>query len=75
MVIYLGTYAVKGIITFALGGVLLIFAVMFLQLFFTRYPSDIGNMINGLPLAFVGFLFVGLGFWGIVKDATESKSK
>jgi hypothetical protein len=71
----LGTYAVKGIITFALGGVLLIFAVMFLQLFFTRYPSDVGNVINGLPLAFVGFLLVGLGIWGIVKDASGSRPK
>ncbi len=73
--IYLGGYAVKGIITFAIGGVLLIFAVMFLQLFFTGSPSDIGNMINGLPLAFIGFLFVGLGIWGIIKDALENKPK
>lgn len=75
LVIYLVSYAAKGIITFALGGVLLTFALMTLQVFFNSSPSSFGNGVYGLALAFLGFLFVGLGMWGIVKDAIGNKSK
>jgi hypothetical protein len=71
----LGVNAIKGIITFALGGLVLIFAFEFIQLFFTGTPANFGDIVNGLPLAFIGFLFVGIGLWAIIQDAMASRTK
>ncbi len=72
--VFMGFNAVRGILTFALGGVLLIFALQFLQLFFTSYPSSVGNLINGVPLAFLGFVLIGMGIWGIIRDVIPGKT-
>jgi len=71
----LGANAIRGIITFALGGLVLIFALGFIQLFFATSPANVGNLVSGVPLAFVGFLFVGIGLWAIIQDAIGSRIK
>jgi hypothetical protein len=64
--------AIRGIITFALGGLILIFGLGFVHLFFVSSPSSIGGLMNGLLLTFIGFLFIGMGLWGIIQDALGS---
>ncbi len=69
----MGANAIKGIITFALGGVFLVFACGLVNLFFTREPASFSQGITGLVLAVIGFLFVGVGLWGIIQDAVATK--
>jgi hypothetical protein len=71
----LGANAVKGILTFALGGLLLAFAWLFSTLFFTSPPTNSGDIVITLLLAFTGFLFVGIGLWALLQDALASKTK
>jgi hypothetical protein len=71
----LRTNAIKGIITFALGGVILVFALWFILPFFNQTSISLETMMNGLTLSFIGFLFIGMGFWAIIKDAMDSTKK
>ncbi len=60
----MGTNAVKGIITFALGGL-----VFVIDLFFTSRAASLGNILNGFALAFIGFLVVGIGLLALMQYA------
>ena len=71
----MGANAVKGIITFALGGVILVFSFGFISLFFSGETANMSHAINGLFLAVIGFLFVGVGLWGIIQDAVATRTK
>jgi hypothetical protein len=71
----LRTNAIKGIITFALGGVILVFALWFILQFFNQTPASLEAMMNGLTLSFIGFLFIGMGLWAIIRDASDSTKK
>ena len=56
---------------FALGGVIVLFSFELIQTAFQGYPSNLGGLINGLPLAFIGFLAIGIGLWSIIRDAWQ----
>jgi hypothetical protein len=71
----LRTNAIKGIITFALGGIIIVFALWFILQFSNQASTSLEAMMNGLTLSFIGFLFIGMGFWAIIKDATDSMKK
>ncbi|HLN45994.1 MAG TPA: hypothetical protein VK209_09845, partial [Candidatus Sulfotelmatobacter sp.] len=60
----------KGTITFALGGLVLAFV-----LFFTSRADSLNSILSGFVLMFIACLFIGLGLWGIIQDATTSRAK
>jgi len=69
--------SLKGIVSFAIGGVLLIFAIYLVVLgvqFETRIQySSHGPLINGLILGFAAFILLGLGLFLIIESAVTPK--
>jgi len=69
--------SLKGLVSFAIGGVLLIFAIYLVVLgvqFEARIQySSQGPLINALILGFAAFLLLGLGLFLIIESAVSPK--
>jgi predicted branched-subunit amino acid permease len=66
----LGVNAVKGIITFALGGLVLAITFFFTGIVMITGRSDsLFSVLFGFLAAFIGFLLIGLGLWALIQDA------
>ncbi len=73
---FLGENAVKAIITFALGGFVLAVDSFFMGLVvFQGVSGNLGSVLSGFGIAFVGFLLVGIGLWAMVQDAVTAKTE
>jgi len=64
--------SLKGLFSFAIGGVLLIFAI-YLVVLGVQSEVPLGPLINGLILGFTAFLLLGLGLFLIIESAVSSK--
>lgn len=62
-----------GIFTFAIGGVLLLFAFRLVNTAFQPVSLNNGNLINGLAFGFLGFLLLGFGLYLFIEDATSKR--
>ncbi|MDH5663899.1 MAG: hypothetical protein OEY90_05485 [Candidatus Bathyarchaeota archaeon] len=69
--------SLKGLVSFAVGGVLLILAIYLVvwgALSETRIQySSHGPLINGLILGFAAFILLGVGLYFIIESAVSSK--
>jgi len=65
--------SLKGLVSFAVGGVLLLF-VLYLVISSAQSPySSFGPLINGIALGFAAFLLLGFGLFLIIESAVTSK--
>ncbi len=71
----MGANAVRGIITFALGGLVLVIDLFFNGVaVFTGGTAGLGSVLGGFAIAFIGFLLVGVGLWAMIQDAVASRA-
>ena len=62
---------IKGLLTFALGGVLLTILWIVLN-FGPNYASEgVTSVLGAIVIGFLGFLFVGIGLSAIIEDANR----
>jgi len=66
--------SLKGVFTFAVGGVLLLFALYLVFMSAQSEYVQLGPLINGLILGFTAFLLLGLGFLLITESAVAKDS-
>jgi hypothetical protein len=60
-----------GILVFAVGGVLLLYAFGLSSTAFVSSFSITGDMINVLAFGFLGFVLLGFGLYLFIEDATS----
>jgi hypothetical protein len=65
--------SLKGVVSFAIGGTLLIFALYFVISDAQSPYSGLGSLINGIALSFATFLLLGIRVYMITESAVSSK--
>jgi len=71
----LGANAIKGIITFALGGLVLAIDLLLAGgKVLTGNSIDLGSVTTGLAVSFIGFLLLGIGLWAMIQDAVANRT-
>lgn len=65
--------SLKGLVSFAIGGVLLVFTLYIVFWGALSQSPSVGTLINGLAIGFVAFLLIGLGLFLIIESAVSSK--
>jgi len=70
----LGANAIKGIITFALGGLVLAIDLLLGGNVLTGNSIDLSSVTTGLAVSFIGFLLLGIGLWAMIQDAVASRT-
>jgi len=65
--------SLRGLISFAVGGSLLLFVLYLVILSAQSSYSSIGPLINSVVLGFTAFLLLGLGLFLIIESAVSSK--
>jgi len=67
--------SLKGLVSFALGGSLLLF-VLYLVVQSAQSPySGLGPLMNAVVLGFATFLLLGLGLFLIIESAVASRKR
>ena len=70
----MGANAIKGIITFALGGLVLAIDLLLGGNVLTGNSIDLSSVTTGLAVSFIGFLLLGIGLWAMIQDAVASRT-
>jgi len=65
--------SLRGLISFAVGGTLLLFALHLVIASAQFEYFEFGTLMNGMALGFLAFILLGLGLSSIIESATASK--